>query len=372
MISEVKANIKNEDEERIKKYLSYKIPQFEVDFLRELENQTGKQFSMINKFKWNNRMKFSVEKQLITGLVFYYCNLSSLPESIGNLTSLKYLNLCRNQLKKLPESTGKLTSLQELCLRDNKLTFLPRSIGNLLSLETLGLEYNQLTEIPESIINLKSLKQIDMYHNPLISESKSTNNNLLKLLRKNNILVNDNVYSKIKKKFNNNLINILLVGDGGVGRSVMAERYITGNFNPEMKMTILVEFYSKKVEYEGISYNLRLIDLSGQQRWRFLQFDFIKNADGAIFTFDLLRFDTFLKAKEWMKFCRSYNFNLPILCVGAKKDVDHLNPIDNDTIMTYIEELKFLDFIKISSYTGENVDEAIALLLKHILNSSES
>ncbi|MFX0139847.1 MAG: leucine-rich repeat domain-containing protein, partial [Candidatus Hodarchaeota archaeon] len=55
----------------------------------------------------------------------------ALPESIGNLSSLKELDLRDNKLTTLPESIGNLSSLKELDLRDNKLTTLPESIGNL-------------------------------------------------------------------------------------------------------------------------------------------------------------------------------------------------------------------------------------------------
>jgi len=42
----------------------------------------------------------------------------------------------------------------------NQLTTLPESIGNLKSLQTLDLEYNQLTTLPESMWQLKNLKSI--------------------------------------------------------------------------------------------------------------------------------------------------------------------------------------------------------------------
>jgi len=66
--------------------------------------------------------------------------LRSLPESIGNITSLKALNLSFNKLEILPESIGDLTSLKELDLNYNKLTNLPASISNSTSLKRLQKE----------------------------------------------------------------------------------------------------------------------------------------------------------------------------------------------------------------------------------------
>lgn len=49
------------------------------------------------------------------------CKLTSLPESIGNLTNLTELRLRANQLTSLPESIGNLTNLTYLDLDNNQL-----------------------------------------------------------------------------------------------------------------------------------------------------------------------------------------------------------------------------------------------------------
>lgn len=84
----------------------------------------------------------------VIGLRLRNNNLSgSIPESIGNLTSLQILHLDKNQLTgPIPESIGNLTSLTELILSDNNLTDpIPDSIGNLHMLVSLFLSNNQFT-----------------------------------------------------------------------------------------------------------------------------------------------------------------------------------------------------------------------------------
>ena len=82
---------------------------------------------------------------------------------------LDSLDLSTNQLTTLPESIGNLSSLKELYLYDNQLTTLPESIGNLSSLERLSLHHNQLTTLPESICNLPSDCYISVFNNQLRS-----------------------------------------------------------------------------------------------------------------------------------------------------------------------------------------------------------
>jgi len=79
--------------------------------------------------------------------------LTSLPATIGQLTSLKRLHLAGNQLTSLPAEVRQLTQLQELSLSYNQLTTLPEWIIELTSLKKLTLDGNQLTSLPAAAID---------------------------------------------------------------------------------------------------------------------------------------------------------------------------------------------------------------------------
>lgn len=82
------------------------------------------------------------------GLCLNDNELTSLPDSIGELKNLQSLDLWRNPsldwdvafklLQKLP-------NLQKLYLRENQLKSFPASIGELKNLQMLYLSWNQLT-----------------------------------------------------------------------------------------------------------------------------------------------------------------------------------------------------------------------------------
>ncbi|MFX0071748.1 MAG: hypothetical protein ACFFAO_11725, partial [Candidatus Hermodarchaeota archaeon] len=113
------------------------ISKFEVDILQEIETLTNLEFSKIEKIMYGIRMGFIAEKNLVTGIRLHNCVLSTLPESILKLSSLKELLLNDNHFKVLPDIIYKLRSLETLYLRDNFLCTLPESIGNLKSLKSL-------------------------------------------------------------------------------------------------------------------------------------------------------------------------------------------------------------------------------------------
>ncbi len=93
--------------------------------------------------------------------------LTSLPDSIRQLSNLRILDLRNNQLKRLSDAVGQLTNLQELYLYDNQLTNLPETIGQLQNLQILGLSDNQLINLPASIGQLADLKILFLSGNSL-------------------------------------------------------------------------------------------------------------------------------------------------------------------------------------------------------------
>jgi Leucine-rich repeat (LRR) protein len=101
---------------------------------------------------------FSAEQGHVTYLNLYKKGLMSLPETIGQLTSLKALYLPGNQLTSLPDTIGNLKSLFNLSLDSNKLSSLPKTIGNLKSLQFLSLSFNRISGgLPDLVGDLKSL-----------------------------------------------------------------------------------------------------------------------------------------------------------------------------------------------------------------------
>ncbi|KAF7153285.1 hypothetical protein RHSIM_Rhsim01G0097900 [Rhododendron simsii] len=95
------------------------------------------------------------------------CNLSHLPEEIGNLISLQTLDLAKNNLSTLPDGICNLTCLKRLRLEENNVSNLPIGIGRLTSLERLYLSRNSLCTLPDTIGKLSCLKDLFVGNNKL-------------------------------------------------------------------------------------------------------------------------------------------------------------------------------------------------------------
>ena len=113
----------------------------------------------------------TVEGDNITEIRLKENNLTgTIPEELGQLTSLEFLSLDTNNLSgNIPATLGNLTSLDYLYLSGNQLTGgIPSELGNLNNLLLLYLAGNQLSEsIPVSLSNLASLRWFDLEKNKL-------------------------------------------------------------------------------------------------------------------------------------------------------------------------------------------------------------
>lgn len=105
--------------------------------------------------------------------------LTHLPENIVNISTLTHLYLDNNQLTHLPEDIDALDNLYYLRAASNQLTRLPDNIGGLYNLQYLDVNYNKLVEIPESIGDFEYLWHFGGEGNQLTSLPSSFSNLLL-------------------------------------------------------------------------------------------------------------------------------------------------------------------------------------------------
>ncbi|XP_039764903.1 leucine-rich repeat and calponin homology domain-containing protein isoform X2 [Pararge aegeria] len=88
------------------------------------------------------------------------------PDGVGGLQSLTYLDLSSNQLPELPREVC-LMPLQVLLVPDNVLTSLPKEIGKMTTLAELDASNNRLTQVPMTLGDCAGLRCLDLSNNQL-------------------------------------------------------------------------------------------------------------------------------------------------------------------------------------------------------------
>jgi len=163
------------------------------------------------------------------------------------------------------------------------------------------------------------------------------------------------------------ILKILTAGEGGVGKTTLLHRYVEGKFSANTRMTIGVEFFLKETEIDEKQCTLQLWDFGGQERFRFLLESYVLGAKGAMLMFDLTRMSSLENLEQWLNIVRKGDPNLPVLFLGTKLDLVDEIQVDDDYAKSFLEDFHLIDFLKISSKTGENVGQAFDKLTNVIL-----
>ncbi len=161
------------------------------------------------------------------------------------------------------------------------------------------------------------------------------------------------------------IINILVAGDSAIGKTMLITKYLYDIFY-RGTITNCVDFFLKEINTKGKEYILFIWDQLGWERARILHKYFAQKIDGAIFAFDLIRYQTLKNTEEWMNILRESNPDIPIIFIGMKSDLIEDIIVNDDHALQFKDKFNLLDFLKVSAKTGENVEDAFDLLIDKI------
>jgi GTP-binding nuclear protein Ran len=114
---------------------------------------------------------------------------------------------------------------------------------------------------------------------------------------------------------------VLLVGNGGVGKTTLLKRHKTGEFEKKYVATVGVEVHPLKFYTNNGSVCFNMWDCAGQEKFGGLRDGYYIGADAVIFMFDLTRKNTFNNLGTWIRDVKRVCENIPCVVVGNKCDV---------------------------------------------------
>ena len=98
-------------------------------------------------------------------------------------------------------------------------------------------------------------------------------------------------------------IKIVLIGDSGVGKTTLVNRYVMDTFDPFEPPTLSGGFRTKEVVFEELKtkVSLQIWDTAGQERFKALVENYYKNAQFAIVWYDITQEESFDAARNWIE-----------------------------------------------------------------------
>ncbi len=157
------------------------------------------------------------------------------------------------------------------------------------------------------------------------------------------------------------MFKVCIFGDGGVGKTTLVKRYMTGVFKGDSTMTIGVDFHVKKLEIDGLNVSLQIWDFAGEDRFRFLLPSYVIGASGGIFMYDITRYSSLKNFDDWLDiFKRAYTGKeqqIPVIMVGGKLDLQYKRAVSSNNAFELAKKSNLYGFVECSAKNGENIDD---------------
>jgi small GTP-binding protein len=172
------------------------------------------------------------------------------------------------------------------------------------------------------------------------------------------------------------MFKVCLFGDGGVGKTTLLTRYLTGLFKSNQQITIGVDFHIKKLEIADLKISLQIWDFAGEDRFRFLLPSYVIGASGGIFMYDITRYSTLKNFPEWIDIFKngyigSKDDQLPVIMVGGKLDLAYKRTVSSKEAFELAKKNNLYGYIECSSKEGSNIDDIFYEIAKVMMHRVE-
>lgn len=167
----------------------------------------------------------------------------------------------------------------------------------------------------------------------------------------------------------NNLVKLLIIGNSGVGKSSLLERFTENQFSEDYIYTIGVDFKVRYIQSEeGQRIKIQIWDTAGQERFRTFTNSYFRGAHGVIIVYDMTDWMSFNAVNNWIKDITRFSGEKQLIkiLIGNKNDQIDQRVIHWEVAKELAAEYD-MTFVEASAKTGSNVEYAFQLITSQIL-----
>ncbi|XP_017044279.1 ras-related protein Rab-23 [Drosophila ficusphila] len=129
-------------------------------------------------------------------------------------------------------------------------------------------------------------------------------------------------------------IKVVIVGNGGVGKSSMIQRYCKGIFTKDYKKTIGVDFLERQIEIDGEDVRIMLWDTAGQEEFDCITKAYYRGAQASVLVFSTTDRASFDAIKDWKRKVENECNEIPTVIVQNKIDLIEQAVVTADEVET--------------------------------------
>ncbi|CAH3105596.1 unnamed protein product [Porites lobata] len=159
---------------------------------------------------------------------------------------------------------------------------------------------------------------------------------------------------------------VVVLGSGGVGKSALTVKFVTGQFVEKYDPTI-EDFYRKEIDVDNSPSILEILDTAGTEQFASMRDLYIKNGQGFLLIYSLLNRQTFNDLKAIKdQILRVKNMDtVPMILVGNKSDMFDEREVSANEAKLLAEEWGCPHF-ETSAKTSSNVDEMFSEIVRQM------
>lgn len=173
------------------------------------------------------------------------------------------------------------------------------------------------------------------------------------------------------------MFKLVLIGDGGVGKTSVRRKYLGKGFISSHIATIGVDFAQKYVQVDNTTCRLVIWDLAGQTGFERVRRHYYQGCSALILVYDITSRESFENTTRWLAEAYTHAGEIPPTAILANK-VDLRTSNDSSKFVLTEEGQAFAKmfteklgipsiFFETSAKEGQNIQEAFATLTRMMI-----
>lgn len=165
------------------------------------------------------------------------------------------------------------------------------------------------------------------------------------------------------------LLKVIILGDSGVGKTSLMNRYVNKKFSTQYKATIGADFVTKDVVVDDKLVTMQIWDTAGQERFQSLGVAFYRGADCCVLVYDVTAPTSFKSLDSWrdeflIQASPRDPENFPFIVIGNKIDQEN-RAVSSRRAQAWCQSKNDIPYFETSAKEAVNVETAFITVARN-------